>query len=204
MNNNPFSTRTLKLVGAGILAASLIAGTSGCSSDEAATAGPASQPSASSGTASESTRTIRAAFVKVIDGQTIEVQPSNENDGQPSGEPNITVRLIGVKAPAAGECGADEAVEHLTSLLLSGEPMDITFDAALEDSADEGGVIQAYASTVTVGTRDTGRAMISDGYAVTDSETGPAHERTAEYEDEEQWASTESKGLWDTCGNLNG
>lgn len=60
--------------------------------------------------------TINATVTRVVDGDTVEVQPA-------SGPPT-TVRLLGIDAPesvAPGtpvECGSEDAAAHLTELLL--------------------------------------------------------------------------------------
>lgn len=200
MNNRPPRTRPLGIISAVALSGLLLAGLTGCASDES----PATAATASQEPAADVREPMRAAFVGVIDGHTIEVQPQNEN-GAPNGEPNVTVRLLGVAAPVGDDCGAAEATDYLERTLLPGEPLDITYDPSLKDPEDADGNTWAYAVDVAGGGKDTSWFLVMEGYAAAWHPEGqPEPERLEEYKTEEQTAASNGKGLWKTCGGVSG
>jgi micrococcal nuclease len=138
--------------------------------------------------------TINASVIRVIDGDTIEVQPA-------SGAPT-TVRLLGIDAPesvAPGtqvECGSEDAAAYLTELLLRLPDVVLTTDPS-QDRIDRFGRLLAY---VDAGTTDVALAMIRAGHADVLVFEGRPFARLPTYEDAQAEASTAERGAWGACG----
>ena len=167
MKTSTATSRSIRLIGAGLLAASLFASLTACSADEA---GPAA---AAPGSATPSPTSIPAddagsqwtELVRIIDGDTIEVQPINRQDSAITGDP-FTVRILGADAPNDAECGAAASKAHLEGLMPARERIELTYEPALKQKVDEDGHTLAYATAGGGGmTQDIGNAMISDGFA---------------------------------------
>lgn len=204
MNKRPSRTRPSGAIGAAALSGLLLVGLVGCAADEPRETAGAEQTTASAEPSADSADTLRAAFVGVVDGTTIEVQPQNDSGG-PNGDPNVTVHLLGVAAPGADECGAAEAVDYLERMLLPGEPLDITYDPEMKGLEDADGNTWAYVHTVAGGARDVSRALVRDGYAAAwhpEGQTEP--EQLDTYKAKEAEAESGAKGLWATCGGVAG
>lgn len=158
------------------------------------------QPPAQQEAMTESTP-VRAVVVRVIDGDTVEIQP----DDFPSASSQV-VRILGIDAPEMNtrtpkgpECGAREAAEHLALLLPPGTRVDVVPDAR-SDPADRYGRVLAY---LTADHLDAGLAMVTDGFAAAWYPHGePEPERYDSYRDAHQAASAIPRGSWRTCDTL--
>jgi micrococcal nuclease len=138
--------------------------------------------------------TINATVIRVIDGDTIDVQPASG--------PSTTVRLLGIDAPESGapgtpvECGSEDAAAYLTELLLRLPDVVLTTDPS-QDRVDRFGRLLTY---VDGGTTDVGLAMIRAGHADVFVFEGRPFARLPTYEDVQAEASTAERGVWGTCG----
>lgn len=202
MNTSPSPARITRFLGAAAVAGSLLAALTGCAGDDPADAAAPATSSAPAEQASESNDELWTSFVSVVDGDTIEVRPT-DGKGNPTGEPNLAISMLGVKAPDASACGGPEAIAFLESRFLPGESVTVTYDSTLKDAVDEDGNPLAYLVTGAAITQDMGRIMITNGNAVAwHAEDEPAPERFARYEAEQKSATEAGKGLWGACGGM--
>lgn len=205
MNKPAIPARTAKFIGVGVLAASLLAVSTGCSAGGAKDGVPAASAVSTTATASatpsaEAKKPLVSRFVKVIDGDTIEVRPVSEKNGQPTGEPNVKVHMLGVTAPEATACGGAEATEKLTSLLGRDTFLTVTYEPTLGKDTDKDGNSLAYVITVGSVTQDIGQRMIREGFAAASypkGETVP--EKFEQYASSGKSAVGQKDGIWATC-----
>ena len=97
------------------------------------------------GSAPEQPRTH--VVTRVVDGDTVELR---------NGE---TVRLVGIDAPEAGECGHDRAADNLARL-VHGQPVRL---GRSDEDRDRYGRLLRY---VDIGRRDAGLRLIKNGLAI--------------------------------------
>lgn len=201
MKTSLSTTRSVRLIGAGVLAASLFASLTACSSDESSeAAAPETTAAASPSASAEKAEPLSSRLVRIIDGDTIEVRPVSAQDGEPTGEPNLTVRMLGVNAPSGDECGADEATAHLEGLMRADEPVAVTYEAELKDPVDEDGNTLAYVITGAGVTQDLGLRMVQEGYATAEyPEDGAVPMMFEQYLTYSDIAVDQGRGLWATC-----
>ena len=83
--------------------------------------------------ASASSSTLSATLIRVVDGDTIAVEPTS--DLPDTGYDEHSVRLLGIDAPEmhkttneAPDCGAEAATDHLRQLLASATYVTLVFD----------------------------------------------------------------------------
>lgn len=192
--------RPAKLIANTVLAGSLLAVLSGCASGDTTDASPAAPaPSATATQAPEQKDESRAKFVQVIDGDTIEVQPVNLENGDPTGEPNFNVRILGMAAPEG--CGSEDARKYFGDLLLPGEYMMLRYEPTLEDATDEEGNTLAYVSRGGYGdAENVGRRMVNSGYATAwYPESEQPSEKFQDYVEAGESAKRSETGIWSTC-----
>ena len=109
-----------------------------------------------------------AAFVSVVDGDTITTSTG-------------TIRLIGIDTPERGECGHDEASAAIGRLLAPGDPVTLELPAGQNDQDRHGRLIRFVTTAAGV---DLGLVQLEAGNAIAryDSTDGyPAHPREAAY-----------------------
>lgn len=202
MNTSPSPARITRFLGTAVLAGSLFAALTGCAGEDTADAAAPATSSAPATQAPEDKDDLWANYVRVVDGDTIEVQPV-DGKGKPTGEPNLEISLLGLKAPEASACGGPESIAYLESELLPEEPLTISFDPALSGAVDQDGNQLAYISKGAGIVWDIGDLVIGEGHAgAWHAEDGPAPEKSAAYEKAQQSASEAGKGLWGACGGL--
>jgi endonuclease YncB( thermonuclease family) len=204
MNKPLIPARTRKFIGVGVLAVSLLAVSTGCSAGdtkEAAPAAPLSTEATASATPSaEAKKTLRTRFVRVIDGDTIEVQPVSEKNGQPTGEPSFKVHMLGVTAPEATACGGAESIANLQSLFRPNEPVAVKYEPTLNKDADEDGNTLAYVITGTGVTQDTGYRMVQEGFATASyPEDQTAPKNYSQYTETSKITVDQKRGIWASC-----
>jgi micrococcal nuclease len=177
--------RTTTALAAAVVGLTLAVALTGC--------GAISRPGVASvvqGTSSSlsSDDTVEAHFIRVIDGDTIAVQPTGSLEADPYGE--HSVRLLGIDAPemhktsAEGpDCGAQAATDHLKALL-----------------ADRYGRSLAY---VEAGGHDLNLEQAQGGFAEAWYPYGePAPTHFATYDAAAKTAETSKAGSWGACGTL--
>lgn len=138
-------------------------------------------------TSSASATTLRGVAVEALDGETINVKVDNRI---------VTVRLCAVSAPRKGQTLADVARSHL-DLLTKGKQVSIDYN-----SLARGGIIVGI---VTVDGMDAGMQMIRDGAALYNRkyEADVPIESRSLYEQSEQAARAEARGVWEKRPDLS-
>jgi endonuclease YncB( thermonuclease family) len=197
-------THAAKIIGTGILAVSLLAMT-GCAS-----AAPTTKPAVDNGTPAAATATatakpeddsLRGKLVRVIDGDTVELSPVSNKNGQPTGEPSVTVHILGIDAPAIDACGGPESAAELKRIIDSDGFFRVKFipEAARTDSK---GNTQGYlySGDGTGVPSLVGYGMVQNGYASVWYEgtdrPGKNHDRDAELD---RIAKEQKLGIWAKC-----
>jgi micrococcal nuclease len=140
---------------------------------------------------------VPATAIRVIDGDTVEVQGS---DGTTS-----TVRLIGIDTPESVapatpvECQAEEAADNLRTL-IEGKPVTLVADPT-QDRQDRFGRTLAYVEQAGV---DAGEAQIRAGYADLYYYAERDFQRSPSYEAAWEEAQAAARGVWGACeGNFH-
>lgn len=199
MNTQSARTRTAKLIGSTVLVGSLFAALTGCgSNDDGVAPETAPETSAAAEPASSEPEAVRVQLVRVVDGDTIEVQPLDDQ-GQPNGEPNMTVRMLGIDAPESDACGGAAATENLERIVLDGEPLDLKYDEK-SDRTDQYDRTLAYVYSVSMGSSDLGGRQVREGYAAAwYPESEPAPKNFEEYEKLAQISMDQKKGVFAEC-----
>lgn len=186
-----------KLITTAALAGALLAGLTACASDPNTEAAPAPPTDIETTVAPEEPESFRGTFVRALDGSTIEVQPVSFENGQPTGEPNRTVRILGMQAPEAPECGAESAMEYFLHLFRPDEYLVMDMEPALKDHTDEDGNTIAYVTRGAGVTESIGVRMVQSGFAYAWYPEG--EEPPASFEDYEIHEATERAnrgGIW--------
>lgn len=144
-------------------------------------------------TASEEAPAVEAesaTVVRVVDGDTLDVD----------GAEGFTVRLLGIDAPEAGECGALEATQRLEQLLPPGTDIVVIADP-VSDATDRYGRRLAYIETSSHG--DLGALLVTEGLTgVWWPSSEPAPTRASGYEQLRDQARDAGTGSWGPCGRL--
>jgi endonuclease YncB( thermonuclease family) len=202
MNMTLIPARATKFIGVGVLAMSLLAVSTGCAAGGAKDGAPAAplstEATASATPSAEAKKPLRTQFVRVIDGDTIEVQPVTK--GLPNGEPSFKVRMLGVTAPEATACGGAESIANLQSLFRNNEPVEVTYEPTLDESVDKDGNTLAYVITGAGVTQDIGLRMVGEGSAAAsypEGETTP--KRFEQYASYGKTAVDQKIGIWASC-----
>lgn len=152
---------------------------------------------------SSATRTT-AQFVRVIDGDTIAVKPTDGLSETGYGE--HSVRLLGIDAPEmhkttdqAPDCGAQAATDHLEKLLAGQRTVTLVFDT-VSDHTDRFGRSLAY---VEVDGHDLNLEQAAGGFAEAwYPRSEPAPTRYDSYRSAEDAAQQVRAGSWGACGTL--
>jgi len=136
---------------------------------------------------SASVLSLRGVAIEALDGETINVRVDNRI---------VTVRLCAITAPAKGQILADVARSHL-DLLTKGKQVSIDYNSFPRD-----GIIVGI---VTVEAMDVGMQMIRDGAALYNRkyEADVPVESRSLYEQSEQAARAESRGVWKSQPDLS-
>ena len=128
-----------------------------------------------------------ATVTRVVDGDTVDARLA---DGR-----EVTVRLIGIDAPEAEECGTEPAREAL-GRLVEGQPVNLVSDPT-QDAVDRFGRSLFYVDRSSDGL-DVGEEMLRRGWAevfVLERD----FERLPRYEFAAVEASGEEAGVWGRC-----
>lgn len=165
---------------------------------------PASSSSTSEGSEPES---IETRIVRVIDGDTIAVEPSDSLPATNDAGDEHVVRLLGIDAPemnhhksADPECGAQEATDNLSELLPEGSVVILTYDP-VSDRTDRYDRSLAY--VINPGLEDINENQVADGYAMPwypSGEPEPSH--IPDYIAAADEAEQNSAGAHGTCDSI--
>lgn len=198
--------RAAKLIGVGVMASLLLAAT-GCSAGGSnATAPSATTSPSATAQAAQKPASLRGTLVKVVSGDTVELTPVSDKNGQPTGEPNVTVHILGIKAPSADACGGPEATAELKRISDPAAYYRLTYDPQTART-DAKGTPQGY---LTVGdgggmSMDLGSAMVRNGFAIAWYDSADHAPKTYARDSEATKAAQAQKtGIWATCPAVNG
>lgn len=151
---------------------------------------------------------VTATVLRVVDGDTITVEPTGELPPTNESGTEHTVRILGIDTPERNshssdpaECGAEDATEYLTQLLdTAQDDVTLVYDSRA-DRIDRFGRTLAYVDLAD-GT-DVGAELVNAGLASPWYPTGePEPDRVPQYEATAQVAAEEQRGSWMTCDML--
>lgn len=125
----------------------------------------------------------RAKVVRVIDGDTVVIQTNEGSEEH--------VRIVGINAPEKGECFTNEATQRLANLV---QGKAVVLEAGSPDKRDSFGRLLYY---LRLGDVDIGAKLIQEGFVL--SFPKYLHPRSQIYNDFQETAKIEEKGLWVTC-----
>lgn len=202
MNMPLIPARTRKFIGVGILAASLLAVTTGCAAGDTKDAAPAaSTPTASATPSAAQPASLVGTLVRVVSGDTVELLPVSDNNGQPTGGPNVTVHILGIKAPSADACGGPEATAEVKRIINPAGFFRVRYD---DQSArvDSTGKVQGYlySGDGSALPFNVGSAMVRNGFAAAWYDS--ADHAPKSYQEDSvttKIAVDQKKGIWATC-----
>lgn len=145
-----------------------------------------------------------ATVIRVIDGDTLAVEPTEELAATNEDGTEHVVRILGIDAPEmhygdseAPECGAQEATDRLGKLLPAGARVHLVHDGQA-DHVDRYGRSLAYVDLDDA--TDAGTEMTAGGYATAWYPRGePEPERFTTYRDAATEARDAGTGSWATC-----
>src|SRR5699024_2307574 len=165
-----------------------------------------------SGTSASSTTektgaSIETRVVRVIDGDTIAVEPTEDLEATDDAGDEHTVRLLGIDAPEMNvyksdppECGAQEAADNLAAVLDEDAPVTLVYDVE-SDHTDHYGRSLTYVSTETVD--DLAAEQVADGYAMARYPSSePTPQRYDDYVAMSETAAERSAGAHGQCGAI--
>lgn len=152
----------------------------------------------------DATVTQSTTVVRVIDGDTIAVQPTDELPATNDDGNEHVVRLLGIDAPEMNfyddedpECGAQAATDYLAELLPEAAAVTVVYDERA-DETDRYGRSLAYIESPE--TEDAGLAMLTEGHAAAwVPQSAPDPERLPTYEDAMTTAQRDRTGSWAQC-----
>lgn len=147
------------------------------------------------------------SLIRVVDGDTIAVLPTEALPATNEAGTEHAVRLLGIDAPEMHkvtaeppECGAEAATAYLTSLVATGVDVTVVYDER-SDHTDRYGRSLAYVQSPTIG--DLGREVVEAGYAEAWYPKGePEPARYAEYAATELEAASAGAGAHSTCSSI--
>lgn len=148
-----------------------------------------------------------ATVVRVVDGDTIAVQPTATLAATNDSGTEHVVRLLAIDAPEMNkmsddpaECGAQASLDHLAGLLGSGVEVTVVYDS-LADRTDRYGRSLAYV-LLADGT-DAALSMVTAGYAAAWYPSGePEPAGFPAYAAAQLAASTSNAGAHATCDSI--
>lgn len=202
MNITHITARTTRFIGVGVLAVSLLAVTVGCSAGETEDASPVDNGTApATAAATPQPESLRGKLVRVIDGDTVELIPVSDKNGEPTGDPNVIVRILGIDAPAADACGGTEAAAELKRIIDIDGFFRVKYDAQAA-RVDSKGNAQGYlySGDGTGAPMNVGSAMVQNGFAAAwyDS-TDKAPKSYAADSETTKTAQAQKTGIWASC-----
>lgn len=146
------------------------------------------EPAGSPTDVADAPTVLTATDHRVIDGDTIRAVVDGEDR---------RVRLLGIDTPEAGECGHQEATDHLETLLQGAIEVTISLDP-VADTEDRFGRILGYLNTNS--TPDAGYDLIAAGYAAAWwPDSAPTPSRGGLYQQAQQAAVATGAGSWGAC-----
>lgn len=156
---------------------------------------------------SESAQVVE--LVRIVDGDTIAIAPTDALPATNDRGTEHHVRVLSIDAPEMNkmgdepaECGAAEATDHLVSLLRDHQRVALVFDA-ISDHTDRFGRSLAYVETLGEQPVDIGLEQVRAGFAAAwYPRSEPEPERFASYKASQQDAVTAGAGAFGACATV--
>lgn len=151
-----------------------------------------------------------SVVLRVIDGDTIAVEPTADLPATNDEGTEHTVRLLSIDTPEMNytsgppECGAQEATSNLEALLPKGTSVTITFDERA-DHTDRFGRSLAYVGYTNPSSQFTDAALAQASLGHAEAwfpKSEPTPERFPEYKAAAENAKAQNLGSWQTCDTL--
>ncbi|MCI4659541.1 thermonuclease family protein [Cryobacterium zhongshanensis] len=148
-----------------------------------------------------------ATLRRIVDGDTITVEPSTDFPATDKNGTEHTIRLLGIDTPELNkmsgeepECGAQEAANYLGDIVHAGEQVTVVFDAR-SDHTDRFGRSLAYLE-LSDGT-DLAHTLVVEGFAEAwYPPSEPAPERYSSYASAEQASVAANVGQHAFCATI--
>lgn len=142
--------------------------------------------------------------VRVIDGDTLAVEPSDTLPATNEDGTEHVVRVLGIDAPemhyaddTEPACGAQDATDYLDELLPAGATVTLVHDSEA-DEVDRYGRTLAYVELEATG--DIGELLVAEGYAAAwYPQSEPEPDRFPTYQDRTTEARAAGAGSWAHC-----
>lgn len=189
-----------RIATAAALAVTLLAGMTACSTTDAEpTIGVDNgAPVTAAATKPAEPESIRGTLVDALSGDTVVITPVGEDTAKPNGQPNITVRILGISAPKLNECGGPEAAAKLKSLASISGFVRVQFD----ENAEGQTVGRLIAADGTGGPFFAASRMTSEGFASAWHEGSTAPEDFETLVENTSIAKRDAQGNWATCDTV--
>lgn len=152
---------------------------------------------------------VTAKLLRIVDGDTIAVVPTAELPATNERGTEHYVRVLSVDAPemnkmgdAPAECGAQDATDHLVSLLHDHAEVSLVFDP-VSDRTDRFGRSLAYVQTLGAPSIDVGLEQVRAGYAEAwYPRSEPQPSRFSDYSDAQRAAEGSAAGSFGSCTSV--
>lgn len=163
-------------------------------------------PSSSSDSAESGSSTIEATVSRVVDGDTIAVEPTGDLPANSSGGREHSVRVLGIDAPEMDwnggdhECGAQEATDRAAQMFGEGDAVTLVYD----DEADRfDRYDRSLAYVEDAGQQDLGAVLVAEGLvAAWYPSSAPEPGNYASYSQMMEEAQENSVGSWGHCTQM--
>lgn len=193
--------------GTAALAVALFAGLTACSTADAT---PTITPdnhgtpvATATATKPAEPESVRGKLVEVLTGDTVVLSPVSDADGTPTGEPNITVNILGMSAPKIDECGGPEAVAEFKRTSNTGGFFRVVFDKNVPRTNAAGQTVGKLVTSDGGGvTGSAALTMTKNGFASAWHEGDVAPENFETMVKNTSIAKSQSAGLWATCDTV--
>lgn len=211
---NPIDIIRKKLIGVVIVSAAMATTTvlAGCSQEalvgEVEPTGSEDHGSAQQDAAADQEQNeheVEAPVVRVVDGDTIVVEPSAQLPANTSSDDGHSVRVLGIDTPEMDwddgdhQCGAAEATQLMESMVTEGDTVTLVYDEEA-DQFDRFDRSLAYVESAGV---DTGAIIVAEGYgAAWYPSSAPQSQRHDQYLDAQRAAEQNGSGAWADCESM--
>lgn len=197
--------RAYRSLGSAALAVVLFAGLSACAPAQDAAlpqVTPDNGTPAATATKTAEPESIRGTLVEALSGDTVVIAPVGE-DAKPNGEPNLTVRVLGISAPKIDECGGPEAVAEFKRAVGVNGFFRVQFDENFKHTNAEGQTVGHLISGDGQGvTGNAAYTMTSNGYASAWHEGDTAPKNFETLVQNTSIAKGQDKGIWASCDTV--
>lgn len=182
------------------LAVALFAGLTACSTADATPTITPDNGTPVATTAPIEPESIRGTLVEVLSGDTVVLAPVSEDTAKPNGQPNITIRILGMSAPKIDECGGPEAVAEFKRTAGVAGFFRVVFDKNFEHTNAAGQTVGKLITGDGQGvTGNAATTMTTNGFASAWHEGDVAPENFETLVENTSIAKRDAKGIWASC-----